>query len=387
MPLLTYPYLIKILGKEIYGQFIISQVLISYITIFIRFGFNEVSTRFISINRLNKNKIAEVVNCVIIFRIILLFFSGILYYSLLYIYFSQIDNVVLYYFSFFLILEDLFYPKFYFLGLERIKIMTLINLSTRLFSICSIFILIKKPDDLFLIPIINSLGFFINGIFYYYIIYFKDNLKFYFPKISIIFFYVKDASVIVYTNLFTTIKDKLSYFLVVYFLNVSDVVIYDFGLKLMNLIIKPATILSNVLYAKNSNERNIRFINKIIINLFYFLIIITLCLFIILPFITNFIFGAESGIVELRIFLFAPIFLGISSFIGTNVILAFNYKKFMFYSIVFTTSIFILLILVAYFFNFLLNIKIFILITVLTYLSELIFRVYLYKNILKNHFI
>lgn len=381
MPLLTYPYLVRVLGKELYGWVLISQIVASYISIFISFGFNEVTTRFISIYRNDKNKLAEVVNSVLIVRTSLFFISAAFYYSLLYKFNLYSEHIILFSFAFFLVTDELLFPKYYFLGLEKMKWITLINVSTRLLSVILVFTLIKEPDDYYIIPILTSTGFIIGGIFALYIVYVRDNISFYFPKPELIFLYIKDALPLFSTNLVASIKDKVSYLLLGNFVSVSDVVLYDLGIKLMNLVVKPVTTFSVVLFPKISIDRNLGLIKKIIFKVFYFLVILTLGVNILLPLVAQIMLGNDVDLIELRIFLIAPIFLGLSSFVGSNVIIAFGRSKYMFYSIIFTTGVYLLLTGFAYLFNVLDSLLMFILITVTTYFAELIFRLYVYFNL------
>lgn len=56
IPLITYPYLINTLGKDLYGVIIYSQAIVSYLSIFVNWGFNISATKSISINRDNPKK-------------------------------------------------------------------------------------------------------------------------------------------------------------------------------------------------------------------------------------------------------------------------------------------------------------------------------------------
>ena len=49
-PLITYPYLVDVLGKEIYGIVLTAQMLASYASLFIDFGSNFVCAKHVSIN-------------------------------------------------------------------------------------------------------------------------------------------------------------------------------------------------------------------------------------------------------------------------------------------------------------------------------------------------
>lgn len=68
IPLVTYPYLINTLGKNLYGVIIYSQAIVSYLAIFVNWGFNISATKYISINREDSKKINEIVSVVYIVK-------------------------------------------------------------------------------------------------------------------------------------------------------------------------------------------------------------------------------------------------------------------------------------------------------------------------------
>lgn len=99
IPLVTYPYLINTLGKNLYGVIIYSQAIVSYLAIFVNWGFNISATKYISINREDSKKINEIVSVVYIVKTLLLIivfgflfliflFPEIREYKLLYIFTS-----------------------------------------------------------------------------------------------------------------------------------------------------------------------------------------------------------------------------------------------------------------------------------------------------------
>ena len=47
-PLITYPYLVRVLGTELYGWVITAQVTASYASIIIDFGFRRVSAKYVA---------------------------------------------------------------------------------------------------------------------------------------------------------------------------------------------------------------------------------------------------------------------------------------------------------------------------------------------------
>lgn len=63
-PLITYPYLVDVLGKEIYGIVLTAQMLASYASLFIDFGSNFVCAKHVSICKITYQILDS---CIILF--------------------------------------------------------------------------------------------------------------------------------------------------------------------------------------------------------------------------------------------------------------------------------------------------------------------------------
>ncbi len=77
-PLIIYPYLIRVLGKETYGIIAYSNAIVAYFLVLINFGFNISEVKDISVHREDIDKISEIVSSVLIIRIALLIIAAIL---------------------------------------------------------------------------------------------------------------------------------------------------------------------------------------------------------------------------------------------------------------------------------------------------------------------
>ena len=65
VPLITLPHILNVLGKELYGLVIFAQAVVSYLVIFVNFGYNTLAIQEISIHRNDKVQISKIVSTVL----------------------------------------------------------------------------------------------------------------------------------------------------------------------------------------------------------------------------------------------------------------------------------------------------------------------------------
>ena len=53
-PLLTYPYLLRVIGLELYGVIVFAQAIINYVSLVINFGFNMSGARKVAVYKEDK---------------------------------------------------------------------------------------------------------------------------------------------------------------------------------------------------------------------------------------------------------------------------------------------------------------------------------------------
>lgn len=383
-PLLTYPYLVRTLGTELYGLVITAQVISSYAVILVNFGFRSISAKDISIHREDKNKLSEIISSILFIRIILWIISFILYYIVISLIPSYNKFMPLFLFSFGITFNELLFPQFYFQGIEKMKFITFIRIGVSSVFILLTFIFIKNEADFYLVPLFRTIGLFIGGIISLYIIFFKHKLKFKVPGVRVLRYYIKDALPIFSTHIIISIKDKFSYILLGSFVGMHEVVIYDLGAKFTAILVKPVTILSQVLMPRIAKERNVKLFKSIILSSILLMIFVVVVFNLFLPFIVGVFVPEKINMLPLRVFSLAPFFLAITSFMSSNGLIAFGYNKYILYSISVTTIVYLLATSLFYFSNKLDNVMAFIIITVLAYFAEFIYELFISKKIIKN---
>ena len=78
LPLITFPYLIRVLGVDKFGLIMFAQATMYYFEILVDFGFNLSATREVALNAKNKSKLNEIISSVFSIKLVLLIISGLL---------------------------------------------------------------------------------------------------------------------------------------------------------------------------------------------------------------------------------------------------------------------------------------------------------------------
>jgi PST family polysaccharide transporter len=177
-PLITFPYLVKVLGVEKFGLLAFSSAIIMYLQMLTRYGFDLTGVKDISVNRSDKAKVVEIFSSIMSVRIILMIFS-FLFLNLVVFSIDKLSNDwLLYYITFGLVIGDVLFPTWFFQGMEEMKWITYLNIGVRIFFTALIFVFIKAEIDFLYVPILNSVGMIIAGLISLYVIKRKFNVIF-----------------------------------------------------------------------------------------------------------------------------------------------------------------------------------------------------------------
>lgn len=169
-PLLTFPYLTRVLHPDMYGVLIFMMATVSYFQIFIDFGFNLSATKEIAEHSEDKNYIGQVLSSVIQSKLILVVVAVVTYSLLVWPTPILRQNAMLAYLYLGTVIVSVWLPDYLFLGLEKMKIITIRFLISKLVTTALIFFLVRKPHDIFWIPILSIIGYLTSIAFTWYYI-------------------------------------------------------------------------------------------------------------------------------------------------------------------------------------------------------------------------
>lgn len=381
-PLITYPYLVRVLGRELYGWVITAQVTASYCTVLIDFGFKRISARHIATNTDNPTKMSEVISTILTIRCALWLLSFLIYFIVVWLIQPYRQQLSLFLYSFFTTLSSVLFLDFYFQGTENMKFITIINIVVRGLFIAATFIIITSPDDYVYVPLLWSTGYVIGGALSLWIAFGRHNLSFIRPKREVLKKHMREGSIIFFSDAMLTIKDKLNYNIMGAIIGMSDIVVYDIGSKISTLLQKPATIFSTALFPKMAKSPSVVVAKKALIYITIATTLMVAVTNIFLPWIVKFFIADEIDISAIRLYTLAPIILGISSFISVNIFYSFGKEKWILNSTIVTTIGYVVMLGVMYLAGLLNSVFAFVSLTIFSLLIEAFYRATMCHNLL-----
>lgn len=185
LPLVTLPYLVRVLGVEKFGLISFATAFIAFFNIFVDYGFNLSATREISIHREDKDKITEIYSSVISIKLILVIVSFIIL-SIIILSFQQfLEHWELYYLTFIMVIGQALFPIWYFQGMESMKYIAKVNINSKIIFTLAIFIFVQDEADYLFVPVLNGLGFVLSGVIAQYLIFSKFHQTFKFDSLKL----------------------------------------------------------------------------------------------------------------------------------------------------------------------------------------------------------
>ena len=354
VPIITLPYILNVLGKELYGLVVFAQAVVAYLVIFVNFGFNTLAIQEISINRDDKTKISKIVSTVLLLKgVTFLVCLVLLYLGLLFI--AQAKGYEsLFLLSMWVCLYEFLFPIWYFQGVEKMKYITYLNLVSRSIFLILIFVLIKSPDHYLRLPIINGLGVLVSSVLALIVLFIGHNIRLIIPKYHELTTFINQSFDYFISNVSVKIYASSNKVIIGSFLSMAEVAYYDLAEKIITVFRTiPLGIVRDSIFPKVAKTKNINIVwyTSIIMGV-YSIVVIAFILFFaenIVLVLSNRDMIAAVGVLKLfSIYIFTT---HISNYFITVALWSWGLKKLFRNLMVNSSILFLVLYLALWFFN------------------------------------
>ncbi|WP_227552342.1 MULTISPECIES: oligosaccharide flippase family protein [unclassified Acinetobacter] len=237
--LAIYPYLILKLGVDQYGIYVFALSIVTILINIINFGFDLPALKVVSENPQDKNKKKEILDVVTSSKIYLTIISTIFFFFLLVsipLLYNHIEILLLTYLQ---VLGTIFLPLWYFQGIQKMKLVTILQVIFKILSIPLIILLVKEKNDFINFVLIASLTTVTSSILAFVLILYTEKINFKLKRISEIKHIFKESFPFFLNSITSVIKDQSVVIVMGIFFGMKEVALYDLAMKI---IIIPRTI-------------------------------------------------------------------------------------------------------------------------------------------------
>lgn len=164
LPLITMPYILRVVGAANFGVYSYVMIIIQYCSIFNAYGFNFSATKQIAQDRDNTEHINQIYSAVISCRLLLFVLAAAIILMLSPLLLTTKQELYMFLMGLGVVLGDSLNPVWLFQGKEKMRYMTIVNSSTKIFFTLLIFVFIREASDFVYLVLYQSLGYLISGI-------------------------------------------------------------------------------------------------------------------------------------------------------------------------------------------------------------------------------
>jgi len=335
LPLVTLPYLVRVLGAEKFGLVSFAQAFIQYFALLTDYGFNLSATREISIYREDSQKISKIFCSVILIKFILMILSFVVLYLIVFSFGRFKNDWQIYFLTFGMVVGQVLFPVWFFLGMEKMKYITFLNIVAKIVFTVLIFLSIKNVSDYIYVPLVNSLGFIIAGILGLWIVFKNFGVNFKLPAIEDIKHQFTSGWHIFISTIAISLYTASNTFILGLFTNNTFVGYYAAGDKIVRMAQSFQMPLAQACYpyisklSFDSIVQGLKFIRKSLPIIGFSTFLLSTGLWVAAPSIVNLVLGKEftESISVVRIQGYIPFIVGLSTVYANFFLLGFGYTK------------------------------------------------------------
>lgn len=346
-PLITVPYVSRIIGPDGYGLINYATAFIAYFALLISYGFDLTATRKITLHSKEKENIDNIVSEVLTSRLILFVISVFLFIISIYFFNPIQKDIYVPVILFIGCIATVISPQYIYQGFQDLQIFAKLNFIRGLVNTIFVFILVKKASDYYWIPTLTTI--FFIGINLFLFILAKKKYKINYKLISLDKAYkvILAERMVFFSTVVISLYTSTNVVVLGFFANTREIGYYTTSQNFLNIISSLITIpISMSLYPfigkgfSVSKEYGISLINRVVPIVFYITFLASISILIFAPWMIRLVYGHkfDNSIPVLQIISFLPFIIGMSNIFGIQIMLNLGLDK-LFFKTTFIASV------------------------------------------------
>ncbi|MBE7058793.1 MAG: hypothetical protein E7387_06800 [Ruminococcaceae bacterium] len=155
---ITIPYQTRVLEPSVFGNISFAMSVMSYFQLLTDFGFLLSATEDIAKEREDSHKVSRIFTAVMWCKLFLVALSFIIMAVLCFKVKRFNQDIPLFFLYWISYSIYAFLPDFLYRGIEKMQAITIRSVLIKAFTTCLIFVLLKKPSQYYIIPILTGIG-------------------------------------------------------------------------------------------------------------------------------------------------------------------------------------------------------------------------------------
>lgn len=249
-PLITYPYVSRVLGVDRIGFCAYVDSIINVVSLFAMMGVSYVGLRAIAQNKDSREEMSSIfsnlftINLILCILSLLVFNIGLAFIGDL----GEYKEYIIW--GEFKILFTIFLIEWLYRGLEDFKYITIRSIAIKLVYVILIYLLVRRKDDMFIYYLLSI--FLIAGNFIFNWIHKRHYIDFSFKQLQLKKYFPKVMSMGAYTIL-TSVYATFNITMLGYLSNNTQVGYYNTSLKIFHILVALLTAYSSVMLPRMSS--------------------------------------------------------------------------------------------------------------------------------------
>lgn len=332
LPLVTIPYLLRVLGPENFGRVAFAQAFIQYFLVVTDYGFNLTATRTVAKSRNDAEALSVFASTVMTIKSALMLLGFLAMIGIVWLIPEWRSDWSLFAFAYLSVLGGVLFPVWIFQGIEHMRHIALFSILSRLAVVTAIFLLVHESSDYRLAAGLQAASTAIAGALALWALPKLIKIRWHWPGIREIRVVVKDGWHVFISNFAVTLYTSSNIFFLGLLTNASVVGYFAAAEKLLKAVHGLVLPISQAVYPHiaaltvQSRESALAFIGKVLRLQGSMTLLMSMLLFLAAEPLVLLLFGYrfEPCVVLVRWMAPLPFLIGLSNIFGIQTMLNFD---------------------------------------------------------------